>query len=195
MSERRKSYRERYFEDYKAVKTVAYNRKGYKVEYRYVGRWTQWSTERWRLPRIKLGFVVAEIVSVAIYIAAILSGTPFTHSRLANGFGALSLVPWLLELSGVVRFLAAGQFVKERTEHEIDQSIREGCVLRAILVGLSVAVGAVDLTGRRAWTGWDALVILAVVVSGALSLLVWRVFDTLLVIPYRNEEGRPGARE
>ncbi len=36
---KRKSYRERYFEDNQPVRQMANNRKGYRIVYRYVGLW------------------------------------------------------------------------------------------------------------------------------------------------------------
>lgn len=191
MKERRKSYRERYFEDYEAIKIAANNRKGYRIEYRYIGNWMQWDSNRWPIRRVKLTLVVLEVVSIAVYVAASLSGTPLTVSRFANGFGALSLIPWLLELSGIVRFAAAKQFVKELSQKEIDQSIRAGCVLRAGLLLLSALAGLVDAGVQKVLTLADLSVTLALLASVLLSLMVWRLYNGLQTCTYNSRDGHP----
>ena len=191
MKERRKSYRERYFEDYEAIKIAANNRKGYRIEYRYIGDWMQWHSDRWSMGRVKLTLAILEMVSIAVYVAASLSGTPLTISRFANGFGALSLIPWLLELSGIVRFAAAKEFVKELSQKEIDQSIRAGCVLRAGLLFFSALAGLVDAGVQKVLTLAYLPVTLALLASALLSLMVWRLYNGLLICTYSNQNGQP----
>ena len=194
MKEKRKSYRERYFEDYEATRVAANTRRGWRTEYRYIGRFCAWEAEGGRLSVSRGRMAVAEIFSVAIYLAALLAGTPFGSVRLANGFGVLSLVPWLLELSGVLRFLFAAAYVRELSCEEIGRSIRSGAVLRALLLALSVLAGGIGLLRASAFTVQDVPVVLAVLASACLSCLVKREYDRLLVISYGNKNGQPGER-
>lgn len=194
MKEKRKSYRERYFEDYKAVKIAVDNRRGWRMEYHYIGPWSEWNAGDRPMKGVKRLFAAAEVVSVVIYIAANLSGAAVTTSKLLNGFGAVSLIPWLLELSGVLRFLLSKQYVKELEKEEIDKSIRIGCVCRALLLTLSAAAGIVDVLIRKTASGADILAVLGILLSAALSVIVRRRFGTLLVYTYRNDNGRPGSR-
>ena len=195
MKERRKSYRERYFEDYEAIKVPANSRKGWRMEYRYIGRFCRWEAETGNLNAIKRRFAAMECVSVVIYIAALLSAAPFTHARLANGFGTLSLVPWILEVSGVIRFLLAGDYVRELSCEEIGRSIRSGAALRVLLVLLSAVSGFIQLMAAKTITAVDAPVLLAVLASAALSCWVKHSYDALLVLRYHNDNGQPGSRE
>lgn len=194
MGEKRKSYRERYFEDYLPVKVPANNRKGYKTEYRYIGLWTQWEGEKRPFSAIKREIVLLELFSIAVYVLSVLSGTPLTVSRLANGFGTLSIVPWILELSGVVRLLFAGAYVKEFSAREIITSIRTGSVLRFILTALSAIAGGIQILTQHIAIPADLPVFLGIMFSAAVSLLVKFDFDRLLLIIYRNDEGKPGTR-
>ena len=193
MSERRKSYRERYFENYEAVKVPAGNRKGWRTEYRYVGHWAEWDGER-PIGQIKAFFAIVELAGIAVYAAAILSRTPVTVSKVANGFGGLSLVPWILELSGVVRFIAAGEYVKEMDRDEIDRSIRSGSAMRILLAALSMAAGLIDVFVHKKAAAGDALVVLAVAVSIGATWLVRHVYAKLTVTSYGNQNGAPGRR-
>lgn len=192
--EKRKSYRERYFEDYEAVRIPADNRRGYRVDNRYIGRWCAWESQGRSLRTVKAMVAGAEVLAITVYFAAILSGTPVTRARLANGFGAISLVPWLLELTGAVWFAAAGAYVKELTCEEIGQSIRTGTVLRAALAALSMLAGGIEVLRAGRATVADAAVIAAVLVSAGASPLVRYMYGKLLVITYRNQNGGPGSR-
>ena len=194
MRERKKSYRERYFEDYKAVKVPAENRKGYRVEYRYIGLWTRWESEKRPLGIVKREMMLLEAFSITVYLLSVLSGTPLIVSRLANGFGTLSLVPWILELSGVVRFVISREYVKELSSEEISTSIRSGGIARFILTGLSAITGVIQILTQKTAVPADIPVFLGIMISAAVSLLVKHDFDRLLRNSYRNDNGNPGSR-
>lgn len=194
MKEKRKSYRERYFEDYEAVRVPADNRRGYRVDYRYIGQWCGWESPGRSLRTVKALMAGAEVLAVAVYAAAILSGTPVTRARLANGFGAVSLVPWLLELTGAARFVIAGEYVKELTCEEIGQSIRTGTVLRAALAALSMLAGGIEVIRNGTASAADIAVAAAVLVSAGASVLVRCLYGKLLVNTYRGQNGRTGSR-
>ena len=131
---------------------------------------------------------------IAVYAAAILSRTPITVSRAANGFGGLSLIPWILELTGLGRFIAAGEYVKEMDHDEIDRSIRSGSALRILLAAASMIAGLIDMLVHRRAAAGDALVVLAVAVSIGATWLVRHVYAQLLVTTYSNQNGSPGRR-
>lgn len=195
MGEKKKSYRDRYFEDWQAVKVPAQNRKGYRVEYRYTGLWKQWEDPDGRpLKNSKWQLALLEILSIAVYVLAVLSRTPLSVARLANGFGTLSLVPWIAELAGVVRFLAAGAYVRELTASEISTSIRSGSVLRAILAALSAAAGGIQILAGHTAVPADLLTFLGILASAGLSLAVKHQYDRLQQNTFRNDNGKPGVR-
>ncbi|MCD7916955.1 MAG: hypothetical protein LUF84_00580 [Clostridiales bacterium] len=194
MKVKRKSYRERYFEDHQAVREVANNRKGYRIVYRYVGLWAAWRSERWPLGTVKGAFALAELVSVCLYLICATVDTPLNHSRLVNGFGVLSVVPWLVELSGILRFLLSKSYVKEMDSMEIDRAIRYGAVLRAGLLGLSLLCGIGTILVSGTATAADADVGLGILASIALSVGVWQGYRGLLLDTYHNVNGEPGSR-
>ena len=193
MKEKRKSYRDRYFEDYKAVKVPADNRKGYRVEYQYIGIWTKWENPSGTLKSTKQKIALMEAVSIAVYAAAVLSGTPLSCSRLANGFGTLSLVPWILELSGVIRFIISPEYAKELSMEEISTSIRTGSVMRFALAFLSAAAGGIQILCQGKAVFADLPVFIGIMASSAITLLVRREYNNLFLTKYRNENGRPGS--
>ncbi|MBR6088731.1 MAG: hypothetical protein IKP86_02280 [Anaerolineaceae bacterium] len=194
MKEKRKSYRDRYFEDYQAVKVPADNKKGYKVDYRYTGFWVRYENSTQPLKNTKIRFAVLEVLSILIYVPAVLSGTPLSCARLANGFGTLQLVPWIAELIGVVRFLIASEYVKELSTIEIGATIRYGCLIRFFLAALSAFAGGIQILVQGKAVLPDLAVFLGIMISAVISLLIRKEYDHLLLIMYRNDNGKPGTR-
>lgn len=194
MKEQRKSYRERYFEDYQAIRVPANNKKGYRTEYRYTGNWAQWEAESRPVNQVKISLAILEVLSAAVYVAAVLSGQALSASKLFNGFGTLSLVPWILELSGLVRFWISGEYVKEREGDEISRSIRAGCVLRFGFTLLSAFAGLIGVIRSTQITVKAILAFAGLLVSAALSILIKIEYDKLLLILYHNQNGKPGSR-
>lgn len=192
MREKRKSYRERYFENYQAVRTPAPG--GTRVRYRYTGLWVRWESGRQPIGHVKLNMALLEVAGIAIYGLASLSGAPLTRSRLCNGFGVLSLVPWLIELSGVIRFAASRAYAKEPSADEIGRSIRTGCALRFLLTVLSALAGGLQTLLQGDAAPADIPTFLGICLSAMMSLLVRRAYGRLLIISYRNENGLPGSR-
>lgn len=188
---KRKSYRERYFELHQAVKAPARDGKGSRTVYRYTGQWKAWTPASLPLSGMKLLMACFEIISILLFAWANLSDVGLNRSRFTAGFGILSLAAWLPELSGVVRFICHRAPVTELCYGEIDQAIRAGCVLRAALVFASVLSGGADLLLHHSMALADIPVGLAVLVSAALSLLVWRCYGRLSVDTLSNEDGQP----
>ncbi len=194
MREKRITYCDRYFADNEAVRVAADSRKGCKTIYRYTGLWKVWACSTGSLKKRKLMIAMCELTAAALYLGCALADSPVNSSRLAAGFGLLSLIPWLLEVSGVLRFALAGEYVKELSMEEIDRSIRYGCPLRAALVSLSGLAGMSGaLTGASAAVQ-DALLTAGILASASLSLVIWQRYRRLLVDTYRNTNGRPGTR-
>ena len=192
MQEKKKSYRERYFENYQAVRVPCSNRKGFRTVYEYVGLFARWTGDLKEVGKVKRDLFWMEAAGIVLSVGCTLSGTALTRARLFNGFGVLSLVPWLAELYGIARFLMSKEYVKEQSAEEIGNCIRIGTVLRALLTGLSVLAGGIQVIAGGSATPADLPVGMGVAAGGALSLLIRREFIGLRLEKYHNENGRPG---
>lgn len=189
-----KSYRERYFEDNEATRISADNKKGYRIVYRYVGLWKAWRSETMDLKRVKFIVFAMELFSFALFMICVLLPVPINTFRLANGFGCISLIPWILELSGVVRFLISKEYVHDLSYQEIDRSIRIGCCIRICLVAACLLCGLSGLVAAESFAIGDFFVAAGIACSGVLSYLVSHFYCSLKVDTFRNEDGKPGTR-
>lgn len=192
--EKRRSYRDRYFSDNEAVKVAANNRKGYRTIYRYVGLWKSWGSVGGDLKKQKVFIGLAELVTLCLYLGCAVVDAPVNRFHIASGLGLLSVVPWLLELSGVARFLFAGEYVRELSMDEIDASLRYGCCLRAVLVALSGLAGIVHCIQLGEAGALDGLLVAGILTSALLSFVIWRLYGKLLINTYRNVNGKPGTK-
>ena len=184
MGQKRTSYRDRYFSDNQAVRVAARNRKGYRTVYQYVGLWKSWESADGRLKRQKFRIGLTELAGLCLYLTCALVNAPINCSHAAAGLGLLSVVPFLL----------AKGFIQEQSMDEIDQSIRSGCCLRAILVIASGLAGMAGCIQAGTAGVLDALVFAGIGASGILSIVIWRLYDKLLVNTYRNVNGNPGSK-
>jgi len=178
---KKKSYRERYFEDYQTVKVPANNKKGFRMEYRYIGKYKEWFIKGRSLQLYKGLLAGIEILSSAVFLLAGLSETAFTTQKIAGGFGAMSVLCWLMEIGGLIWFIASARPVKELDYTEIDRLIRGGSVLRAMFLILSVLGGIVGLITAGAVTWPDILAAAGLLMSAAGSIAIWRLYGNLLV--------------
>lgn len=191
---KRKSYRDRYFEDYQAVRKPGSNRKGYRIVYQYVGLWTAWRSEKINLKSYKIVIAIWELVSILLYLACASADTSINSYRLASGFGILSIAPWLCEISGVIRFCLSGEYVRELSYEEIDKSIRYGCPLHIILTIASVLAGSIQAVVSKTFSAGSGFLAAGMLVSAGLTYAIWHAYRELLIEKYHNEDGKAGSR-
>ncbi|MGN0999349.1 MAG: hypothetical protein ACI4PO_07345 [Faecousia sp.] len=191
MRQKRQSYHDRYFADHQVVRVSTDNRKGYKIVYRYVGLWKAWQG---RTAAFCLRLGLLEAANVCLYLCCGLVNTSINRSQLASGLGVVSIVPWLAEIYGLLRFLTAKQYVWELSMEETDACLRLGCSIRAVLVVLSAMIGIGDclLSGMAGWQDW--LVLAGLLASGVLSTVIRQQYSSLLILTFRNQDGNPGAQ-
>lgn len=166
----------------------AENRRGYRVEYQYIGRWKSWVRGKKWLP------LLAELAVMVLYFPAASRNHAINCVRLASGLGALSLLPWLLEASGVLRLACSGQYIRELAYEEIDGSIRKGCIFRALLSALSAVVGFLSSIRDGTVLWQNAGILAALMLSAAISVGIWKYYDWMLTATFRSIAGKPGPR-
>lgn len=189
------SMRSRYFENYEKVQTPAKNRRGFKTEYRYKGDWYAWDLSDQGLKTEKVVFASAELAGIAVFLVSASRHTEFNSLRLAAGFAALSVIPYIAELWGVIRFLTVKQPMTIPDYNGIRNCIQIGTVVRAILIAAAVFTGAGLLTAGAKMNMTNLPVMAGHAISGALSLFVFRRYNRLNYCIFRNKDGKIGTEK
>ncbi|MCC8049387.1 MAG: hypothetical protein LIP10_01840 [Clostridiales bacterium] len=186
-----KSYREKYFEDYVAVPNPA---KPGKVKYVYSGLFLKCYVEGKSLKVRKRTISALEIVSIILYLASALQKAPFNALRITGGLGILALVPWVLEIAAVIRFIAFREFIPEAAKNETDKMMEIGALLHAAMMTIVLVAGAAVLirSGEMSLSSVPAMA--GHLISGILSILIYRLYRGVYAETYRNEHGKPGSR-
>lgn len=188
MKNKRQSYHDRYFSDYQALRIPNKDSGTYRTVYQYVGLFKAWENHascKWQCG-------ILEILSIMLFLICATCPVEINRAKLASGFGIAAVVPWLLEISGIFRFILSKRYVRELTWKEIDGSIRYGCSFRGTLMMFSGIAGMAQAMGNESAVDW--LVLAGILVSGAISFVIRQRYASLPVNTYRNQNGTPGKQ-
>lgn len=168
---------ERFEEDYVAVQEPCSNRKGFKVRYVYYGPWYLWKLEPEDHRKVKKRIGTACILGAVLFLISALQYSAVNTSILTSAAGALSLVPFLFEVIGVVHFCTAGERMTRPDYQDINWKLR----VAAPMHGALVFVTAVSGLFYSLYTG---LTLKAVLISAGYFLASVCIFD--IYVTYRQ---------
>jgi len=189
-----KSYREKYFENYIAESVPSGNKKGFRIAYRYTGLFIEWYEDGISKGFLKGRYALLETLSIVCFLISAFQQSAFNRIGYTCGFAYISLIFWMLEISGVIRFLLAGKMIKEMSQKEIDVSLSTGGNGRAICLFLALILGAGTLITAGGITGADMMSIAGLTVSAVISCVLAALHRKLLIRTYRNRNGVPDTQ-
>lgn len=187
-----KSYHERYFENYKAEVLPAQGGKKRRTVYTYIGPWIQWEADGRSLKQQKILYLLLEGGNIALFLWAAFRYTGFNSMGPVAAFGISSIVPWLLEITGVIRFLTGKEYITELSQEEIQMQIRGGGFIRALLLGIGTAAGTAAAIRDSSMDGITLMVILAYALCVCFSLLLAYLQKKMFYRTFRNLGGKAG---
>ena len=173
-----RSLRETFEENYKAVQIPARNRKGFRIEYVYIGKWFCWKEEPSVVQKVKTWTAAVLFASVLLYLIAGLCHVPVNWSRAVSLTGLLSLAPLLFLVIGEIQFLVSKDKMTEQTCREIRTKLLIAPAFHGGLLLLCAAAGmyaAIRSAGGRD----QVMVCLCYLISGLLSLSIIFMFRRL----------------
>ncbi|MCM1037773.1 MAG: hypothetical protein NC434_00500 [Ruminococcus sp.] len=183
-----RAFRDRYFEDYVAVPDE--KRPG-KVKYEYAGQYAEAFVEGKSLKNWKGCIAGAELASILIFLMAGTRDVLFNSYRISAGIGMLALVPWMLEIWSVFRFIVMPNPLKETDRQSIENCISTGSVLHGILLLLMTAVGSIYVV-RYGDLAENIFAIAGHMCIGILSFVIWRLYKRVYYHTLPNQAGRKG---
>jgi len=187
-----KSMRERYFAHFEKIQTPADNRRGFRTEYRYKSDYYGWDENADALKRRRILYFAAELLSIVIYLIAATRKTELNSIQIAAGFSVSSIVPWLAEIWGVVRFGIVKSPMIIPDFNEIKEFIIVGSVVRCVLLAVGMFCGLFLIIRAGQMSVLNLLVFIGHLASAAISLLLFRWQSSLRHRIFRNLNGRPG---
>ena len=149
-----KSMKETFEENYKAVKVPAKNKKGFKMEYVYVGAWMVWEGEAGALKKEKIFILNTCFLSLLLYAAAALQNAQVNAERMVAIPGLLSLAAAVFMLFGVFQFYFSKERLTEESFKDIAAKLRIAPVFYALLLFLCAGAALYKvITGGFAGSG------------------------------------------
>lgn len=159
----RKSWREKYFEDYEAVEVDANNRKGYKIEYIYVGKWFFWTEDGNLLKNRKIKYCLLAGLSTIIFILCGICNTPINTYAAVAIPAVVSVVTLMYEWIGVIGFCVHKNSIREPDIKKIYSHIETFSALTACIHAAVVIISIIFcIINKLEVLSWAVAIALAI---------------------------------
>ena len=181
-----KSMKEAFEENYKAVKIPADNKKGYKMDYVYIGPWVVWQQDPEEIKKEKRFVLNACIISLVLYAAAAVQFCEVNYARFVSMTGLLSLAPFVFEIFGVFQFYFSREKMTEQGFSDLSGKLKIAPAVHAALLFACAVLGIWEIL----WKGYDEIQLMipmCYLLSGMQSVMILRRFRKL---KYRKIENR-----
>ena len=173
-----KSMKETFEENYEAIKVPADNRKGYRMDYVYIGPWYVWQQDQEQICREKRFILNACIISLVLYAAAAVQFCEVNYARLVSLAGMLSLAPFVFEVFGVFQFYFSKEKMTAQTFSDISGKLKIAPVVHAGLLFLCAGFGIWEIL----WQGYDGIQLMipmCYILAAAQSVMIFNHFRRL----------------
>lgn len=176
-----KTSRQKYFEDYRAEKETADNKKGYKIVYTYKGEWYGWSEDLKSIRKRKILYVTAMLICTFLLV---LCGTQRVHLNTVGVVaipGLISLVSIMYTWIGTVQFCLTKELVRAKECKTMYSFIEKGSVVTALCYSVS-AISSVYLLFRQGADLTSVLVTLGFALCAGISFFLYYQHEKLSYI-------------
>ena len=168
---KKKTFRERFEENYMAVSVPANNKKGFKVRYVYYKPWHIWDLSQEELKKRKIFLGALVVLSFILYLFAGVPDISMNYDRIVGIPAMLSACAFLFEALGIVQFCVVKHRTTEQNYQDITTKVMFASFARAILLGIA-GVGCIFNMIRMGFSAGGVFVMFAYCVSAALAVLI-----------------------
>ena len=180
---KRKTFRERYEDNYRAVSIPAQNKKGFKVRYVYYKPWHIWDLPYGELKNRKILMGVAFALSLSIFVFAGIQYTPVNFDRFVGIPVMLSVCAFLFQAVGICQFCAYRHKTTDDNYHDVTYKMMFATISGTVLLYIA-AIGCVARMTSDGFSLRGVLVATGYMAAGLLSLYIRKLYRE---IPYRTE--------
>ena len=168
---KRKTFRERFEDNYMAVSVPADNKKGFKIRYIYYKPWHIWNLPPEELKKKKILFGVLFPLSFILFLFSGGQYTGVNFDRLVGIPTMFSVIAFLFEALGIIQFCVSKYRTTEQNYNDITGKIMFSTLAHAIL--LSFAAGScIVYMANMGFSAGNALVAVGYFASAALAVFI-----------------------
>lgn len=179
-----KTFRDFFEENYMAYEEPCNNKRGFRIQYEYVGMWYVYKLDKEEKQRYKRIFGAMCVLSTAFFALAALQKCELNYRSYPILFSGLSLAAFLFEWFGVIKFILSGDKITDQNFHEINRILRFAPLINAILL-FCAAVSCVFIMIRNGLHTGMVTVPLFYFFSGVCSCLITFFYR---VLPYEKQK-------
>ncbi len=182
-----KSLKERFEEDYAAVRVPAENRNGFKIEYVYYAPWYIWNLPSNALS-IKKKFLTG--MSLTAFLMFLLSAAGYSALNRYIPFNictAFILCAFVIELPALFRFSVTKYRTTRMNYSSMDKGIRAGSLLQLLFCSWGVVTG-LSYIARYDFENRDLLVLTGFLLCAAAGAIIFYEYSRIPVITEKNSE-------
>ena len=191
-----KTSRQKYFEDYRAEKETANNKKGYKIVYTYKGEWYGWNEAPTAIRKRKIFYVVALLACTALLLLCGAQRVYLNTVGVVASPGLISLVSVMYTWIGTVQFCLTKELVRAKECKTMYSFIEKGSVVTALCYSIST-ISSVYLLFRHGADLTSVLVTLGFALCAGISFSLYYQHEKLSYkkqIEAEREDSESGDR-
>lgn len=178
----RKTWKERFEENYTAVFKAADNKKGYKAEYIYYAPWYIWDIPKRKLLFRKVGYFLISALGFALLILALAIPHPLNNSTWIVLSGSILICSYVLEARVLIQFLLAGYYATKMTYEDVSKIMKTVPIVRSVI---SASLFAVWIDAFARGEGGGLLPICAFLYG---TISEFAIYKSYCAIPVRIED-------
>lgn len=129
-----KTFRDSFEENYMPYEEKCSNKRGFRIQYEYVGPWYRYQLEKTEKQRYKRIFLMLCLLSFVFFILASTQKCQFNSRSWAVLFSGFSVAAFLFEWLGVLQFLFSGEKLTNQTFGEMNGILRFVPAVNALLL-------------------------------------------------------------
>lgn len=181
-----KSFRDSFEENYMAYEEPCDNKRGFRIQYEYVGMWYLYKLDKEEKLRYKRIFGTMCVLSTVFFALAALRKCELNYNSFPILFSGLSLAALLFQWYGVIKFVFSNEKITSQSFKEINMILRIVPWVNSALL-ICAVVSCVIVIIRNGLSIGLVTVPLCYFFSGVCSFLITFFYRAL---PYEKQENK-----
>lgn len=189
-----KTFRDSFEENYMAYEEPYNNKRGFRIQYEYVGVWYVYRLAKEEKQRYKRIFGTMCVLSTVFFALAVLRKCELNYRSFPILFSGLSLAAFLFEWFGVIKFVFSNDKITSQSFKEIDTILKLVPGVNSLLL-LGAAVSSVFIIIRNGLEIGLVTVPLFYFISGVCSFLIIFFYRALPYEKQKNTAWNDGTKK